>query len=219
MRALNLVGKKFGGLTAISRIPCSRRTYYLCKCECGITVLVDSYKLHTGQTKSCGCWRDARIGQLGLKHGATTGYKLTPEYRTWQSMHSRCRRSSRKDYSSYQGRGIAVCDRWKSFAAFLADMGRKPGPGYSIDRIDNAKGYSPDNCRWATTYQQSRNKRNNRWITFNGTTLLMTEWADKLGLKRLTLYTRLQHGWPLELALSPELHKRGPKPALYMRQL
>lgn len=159
-----------------------------------------------------------RLGRASIKHGAAVGYRLTPEYKVWMSMRARCLDLRAKNYSSYGARGIGVCTRWDDFANFLADMGERPSKRHSIERINNDKGYAPENCRWASAAEQNRNRRNNRWITFNGATLVLSDWADRIGINRLTLRTRLENGWPLETALSPQLHKRGPKPALAKRR-
>jgi hypothetical protein len=121
-------------------------------------------------------------------------------------MISRCINANRPDYKHYGGRGITVCSRWRnSFSDFLSDMGEKP-EGKSIDRIDNALGYEPGNCRWATKHQQMQNTRTNRQISFGGETLTLGEWARRLGIRHESLRTRLEN-WPIERALTEK-----PKP-------
>src|SRR5262249_18282820 len=106
------------------------------------------------------------------------------------------------DYPNYGGRGIMVCDRWHTFDNFLADMGEKPA-AKSIDRIDNNKGYSPENCRWATLIEQANNKRSNVRLTFNGRTQSIKQWAMETGIPYKTLYYRIRYSsWPVEEALS-----------------
>ena len=120
----------------------------------------------------------------------------------WQAMIQRCINPKNKSYSSYGGRDIAVCDRWRnSFEAFRGDMGECP-PGHSLDRIDNDGNYDPDNCRWATPPIQNRNQRSNKLLTHNGVTKTITDWAKDLGLNRSSLYDRLEAGWPIERALT-----------------
>lgn len=119
-------------------------------------------------------------------------------------MVGRCTNPKRPDYRFYGGRGITVCDRWlASFAAFLSDMGSRPGPeGTSIDRIDNAKGYGPDNCRWATIHEQMQNTRGTRLIAFEGRSMGIAAWAREIGINKESLRTRLLRGWTIEAALT-----------------
>jgi hypothetical protein len=110
---------------------------------------------------------------------------------------------SHDSYENYGGRGITVCDRWRdSFVAFYEDMGERPSPKHSIDRIDSNGNYEPGNCRWATPKQQMNNRRANRMITIDGETLSLQKWADRSGINRSTIYSRVGHGWPLDKAVS-----------------
>jgi hypothetical protein len=109
--------------------------------------------------------------------------------------------SNAKNARDYRDRGISVCERWQSFENFLADMGERP-PGKTIDRIDNDRGYEPGNCRWATPTEQQNNKRTNHRLAFNGETLTVCEWADRVGVNRMTLFGRLRTGWSVEKALT-----------------
>jgi hypothetical protein len=161
---------------------------------------------------------DSKTGKLG--HGwnqkqrtavieAITihGMSKTKTYRTWQSMKARCTNPSNVQYMDYGGRGIGVCEEWMKFENFFEDMGLRP-EGMSLDRIDNEKGYSKENCRWATEFEQKRNTRRNHWITFNGETKCLEDWAKEIGIKANTLINRLNRSkWPLEKALTT--------PALY----
>ena len=115
-------------------------------------------------------------------------------------MKLRCLEPKTRCYPLYGGRGIKICGRWMNFANFLADMGLKP-EGMSLDRIDNAKGYSPGNCRWADRFTQMANSRQTRYITFRGETLLVRQWADRLGIQPPTLSKRLKT-WSLSDALT-----------------
>lgn len=127
------------------------------------------------------------------------------EYRIWKAMKARCYAPCNANMGYYQKEHITVCERWRNnFPAFLEDMGHIPGDDYSIDRIDNAKGYSPENCRWIPFRHQSRNRRNIMLITYRGKTRPLKEWAHRLKLKYHTLYGRLSKGIPFEQAISNE---------------
>ena len=126
----------------------------------------------------------------------THGMSRTPEYKAWQQMKIRCFNPNRKDYSHYGSRGIAVCDRWKnSFENFLADMGLKPTPKHSIDRIDNDGDYQKDNCKWSTRVEQQNNRSSNRLITIEDVTLTITQWEKKMGFSKNVIQDRLKSGW------------------------
>ena len=118
------------------------------------------------------------------KHGHWKDGQPTPEWMAWHSLRKRCQDPDHKCYPNYGGRGITVCDRWEDFQLFLADMGSRPGSGYSIDRINNDLGYAPENCHWATSTEQNNNTRGNRRISAGGTTRTLAEWCRHLGIKR-----------------------------------
>jgi hypothetical protein len=112
-----------------------------------------------------------------------------PLWGTWRNMMTRCTNKNSKDYKNYGKRGIIICDRWKIFENFSKDMGEKIS-GMTLDRIDNNKGYSKENCRWATRLEQNNNKRNSRYIEYNGSTKTLAQWIKSLGLKRSTIEQR-----------------------------
>ena len=122
-------------------------------------------------------------------------------------MRSRCDRTDHPSYQSYGGRGITYDPRWVKFAAFFADMGKRP-EGKTLDRIDNDGPYTKENCRWATLKEQRQNSRDNVWLTFEGETLCASQMAKKYGLHRGTLWDRLRRGWPLEKALTTPVQSR-----------
>ena len=124
------------------------------------------------------------------------GMHQSPEWNAWIAMKQRCFNPNHKRYSYYGGRGITISDRWKnSFTNFFADMGLKPSPKHSIDRIDNDGNYSAENCRWATPKEQANNQRSNRLITIGCVTLNVTQWAREMGFNTGVIYTRLKLGW------------------------
>lgn len=121
-------------------------------------------------------------------------------------MLSRCLNPNAPHYADYGGRGITVCERWREFSNFYADMGAKP-PGLTLERIDNDKGYSPENCRWATREEQARNRRSNRLITYEGVTATLAETARRVGMGVTTLRGRLDAGWSVEEAITKPSRK------------
>jgi hypothetical protein len=155
---IDITDQRFGRLTVIQRSANCRQgqARWLCKCDCGNLREVESSHLRRGQTQSCGCLARELLIKRSLRHGHARD--KTPTYLTWKSMFRRCTTPTDPAYSRYGGRGIHVCKRWYKFENFLADMGERP-PGKSIDRINNDEGYSPQNCRWATALEQTKNRR------------------------------------------------------------
>jgi hypothetical protein len=152
-----------------------------------------------------------RIGRAA-KHGDWVGNRRTPEWITWQAMKTRCYRSDSRHYARYGGRGIAVYDRWlgeHGYGNFLADVGRKPTPQHSIDRIDNDGDYCPENCRWATATEQNGNRSNVVPLTLHGRTQCVSAWAREVGISDAAIRARLRSGWPVERALCEPSKRRA----------
>ena len=139
------------------------------------------------------------------------GLSYTPEYRCWQAMRLRCHEPGHHAFKDYGARGIEVCPEWRDNPArFLADMGRKPSPKHELDRIDNNRGYSPENCRWVTRDLNSRNRRSNRWIEFMGERKTLIEWSICMGVSADTITKRLDAGWSPEQALNTPTRPKSP---------
>lgn len=130
-----------------------------------------------------------------------TGQERIRYYAVWRAMVGRCTDPSRKDFKRYGAKGVSVCERWRSFSAFAEDMGARP-EGATIDRTDGAKGYEPSNCRWATVKEQNRNRSYTRQITWRGQTHCLSEWSEIVGINADTIKSRLNVGWPVEVALT-----------------
>jgi hypothetical protein len=200
-------GDKFGRLTLEK--PSERAYHWWCKCECGAPKEARKDHLQTGATKSCGCLLSDFIKETKLRHGGTSdgsspGLKRT--FGIWVQMRGRCSNPGNHAYADYGGRGIRVCPEWDDFSVFVRDMGEAPD-GLTIDRLDNDKGYSPDNCRWVTKKQQANNRRSNRLITLNGVTKTISQWAEATGLKAGTIQYRISHGWTAQDALQKEIQR------------
>ena len=199
-----LAGTRFGMLTTLEDSTHSLMQI-LCRCDCGTIKRVRLYHLKakrndkTRATLSCGCL----LYTVHLKHGMNKRSETTPEeYGIWSSMRTRCYNTKRNSYKDYGARGIKVCERWNDFAAFYADMGPRPSPEHTLDRIDNDGDYEPSNCRWATPEQQNYNKRNTRYIEFEGLKLTLAKWSDRLGIPTGVLSWRLHSGWTEHKALT-----------------
>lgn len=146
--------------------------------------------------------RTGVTGQKKIKNYEKHGKHALVEYNIWSSMLGRCLNENNPRYSFYGGRGIKVCKRWQSFTNFLADIGERP-TGMSLDRINNDKGYSPSNCRWATRVQQMNNRRSCHNLTFNGMTMTIAQWARHTGIKRATIKSRILYlKWDVQKALT-----------------
>lgn len=163
-----------------------------CMCECGNKKLVKGSILRKGQSKSCGCLNIDIHRQVCIERNTKHNLSKTKVYAVWVNIRQRCNNPNNNGYVKYGAKGITVCERWNSFDNFLADMGHPPTPKHSIDRIDGTKGYSPDNCRWATQKEQQNNRLNNYVISYKGERFTLMQLSEKLGIGRKSLKKRLK---------------------------
>lgn len=218
-RKVGLEGLRFGRLVVLQRAADTlrRKPRWLCRCDCERTSVVAASDLQTGATQSCGCLAREVSGARNRTHGETG----SPAFKTWLQMRARCLNPRHRSFSEYGAVGITVCERWQSFECFLADMGERPGPGYTIERRDNARGYEPENCRWATAIEQARNKRNNRYLEHGGIRRTLAEWSEITGIQDSTIAARIDRlAWPVGAALNlePRPLGRGRRPSRRLRE-
>lgn len=188
----NLAGQRFGRLIAIDRAASVKaNTRWTCLCDCGEQCDVIGSKLTSGHTKSCGCYRQDRSSELSRRHGMFG----TATFNVWKHMVGRCNNPANDAFANYGGRGITVCDAWMTFEGFYSDMGERPD-GMTLDRRDNSRGYSPDNCRWTTRKVQANNTRRNVVVEIqNGQRMTLTEYCESFGLEYHTVKSqRLRKG-------------------------
>jgi len=166
-KPMDITNRVYGRLTAVKHLGknTSGLHHWLCKCECGNETTAVTAELNRGKVQSCGClFRELsakRTAKIAAKHGNCTRTSRSSEYDAWRSMKQRCLNPNYKQWKDYGGRGIQICQEWAdSFDAFLADVGKKPEPHLTLDRIDNNGNYEAGNVRWADRTTQSRNRRN-----------------------------------------------------------
>lgn len=205
-RILCIVGQRFGRLLVeryIGKIDTQNR--YLCICDCGNKTEVSYHELISGAKKSCGCLRRDVQQVIHTKHGDS--HKRL--YKIYRGMLSRCYNTNQETYRRYWGRGIVVCDEWHDYDVFREwALSHGYNDDLTIDRIDNSKGYSPDNCRWIPSSQQAANQTTNKIITIDGVSHIMSEWCRVYGINPGTVWHRIDDGWdPVKAITTPLISK------------
>jgi hypothetical protein len=199
MNKKDFTGQRFGRLLVIEMAGSDKykRSLWNCKCDCGNFKVVSGNHLQTGNSTSCGCLQKetrAANGKSNTVHGLTN----SPIMRAWQSMKDRCYNPKTDSYKYYGGRGITVCDEWRdSFYSFVVDMGQTFKEGLTLDRKDSNKGYSKDNCRWATRKEQQNNLRNNVIIETPKGKMTIAIAAETFNIPAHRLYDRVSAGKPI----------------------
>jgi len=192
------IGDRFGKLLVTGTIEKTigkkgrKIRYLVCNCDCGGKAITTITQLRSGHTVGCGCYRR----EVNLTHNLSS----SSEYNIWRGIKSRC--FNRKDprYKDYGGREISVCNRWKSFENFYQDMGKRPIKK-TLDRIDNSKGYSKENCKWSTSTEQQNNMRSNHYLEYNNEIKTVTQWEKYLNINKGTLASRIFRGWSTKRAI------------------
>ena len=201
-KLIDLTGKRFGRLIVIKRTGTkNKQILWLCKCDCGKEKEISGVSLKRGATVSCGCYRrECELKNLSKNWGKsqiTHGLSKTRLYQTWRDMKSRCNNPKNKSYKDYGKRGIKICKEWnESFKSFY-DWAISNGYNQklTIDRIDNNKGYTPQNCRWATPKEQANNRRIVRKVTILGETKTFNEFEKQYGISAQLIHSRYDKGY------------------------
>lgn len=194
---IDFTGKKFGRLTALKEVKKDHAYLWVCLCICGNKKAIYSGSLRAGLTKSCGCLMKERKTSGAKTHGAST----TRIYWIYRGILNRCQNKNVKCYKNYGGRGIKCF--WKTFEDFYKDMGSTYTDELTIERVDVNGNYCKKNCKWITMEKQALNRRNSHFLTYNGKTQTMTEWANEIGIPNGNLWNRIVNlKWPVEKALT-----------------
>lgn len=198
---IDLTGKRFGRLKVIrysKEKSLKREVYWECICDCGKVTFKSGSKMKAGATRSCGCLAK----ELASKRLKTHGQSNSKEFNAWSAMIQRCTNKNHYAYNSYGGRGIKICKRWLVFANFFKDIGEIP-KGYSLDRIDNNKGYFPKNVKVSSYKEQNNNRRSTLYFQYKNKTKTLNELAKISGLNTFTILARIKRGWSVEKSLMP----------------
>jgi hypothetical protein len=214
MNYIDMTGKVFGDITVIRKDRSANGVYWLCECACGNKTVVSGRSLRFGSTKSCGCGsiRQARLNSNAARIKKMVG---SPHSRKLKDLRSnildRCFNPANKRWNRYGGRGISVCDEWvangRVFYKWCLENGYEPG--LQIDRINVHGNYEPNNCRFVTAKVQQRNTTRNRLLTWDGQTMPVSQWAEKLGVRGQALQHRVDRGWDIKRIFTQKFRGRN----------
>ena len=193
MNKKDLLNQKFGLLTVVAPAESvGGCAMWACRCDCGNEIVCRAHNLLSGNTKSCGCTRSKRPCS---KYSTQNGLSRSRQYIIWSNMKRRCYCETDKYYEVYGGKGITICDEWKDNFLSFYEWSLKTGfaDGLTIDRIDNSKGYSPDNCRWVSIETQANNRTNNHIVSYHGQSDTLVNMCRELNVNPKTIYGRMKH--------------------------
>lgn len=206
MTPANIQGQRFGRWLVIADLGYGRSNggnKVHCRCDCGVDRWVNRDSVRRGGTLSCGCLTREVNARMRAEENRTHGDSATAIYKIWVGMVQRCERKRAISYPRYGGRGISVCTRWReSFEAFRDDVGPRPSPEHTIDRIDGDGNYEPGNVRWSDWKQQNRHTSGTHVLEHGGERLCISEWAEKTGIPAPVIGYRIRSGWSVERALT-----------------
>jgi hypothetical protein len=205
-RQPNLPGDVYNRLTLISEVPnqehkspALRKWYVKCSCVNQTEKEIRLAHIRNGDIGSCGCIQKEVASEHFKNINTTHNNAYHPLYPIWHTMIARCSNPNNSRFAGWGGKGISVCDRWQSIENFIEDMWPSYKPGLTIDRIDNLRNYTPDNCRWATITEQNRNRQNNILVSYKGKNICFAEAAEIVGMEYKTAYQQLRgFNWSMQ---------------------
>lgn len=209
-----LAGREFGCLFVIEKVDRGREfrgkgfpSWWSARCSCGVVGVYPGDRLVAGVIKACGEDGHTWARELAVRAGGMVSG--TPEYQTWVRIRSRCDNPKHHKLPHYGGRGISVCAEWASdYRRFLADMGQRPSPTHSIERLDVNGNYEKSNCIWGTDKEQRRNRTDTVWVEYQGVRMKLADLVEDLGLSPTTIAGRLRIGWDLDRAITTPVEPR-----------
>lgn len=211
MKKIDLIRKRFGKLTVLSYagVNQSKKSMWLCKCDCGNEKVIRGNDLQTGNTQSCGCIHSEQVAERNRQTAKKNDNAITKTrlYSIWRGMVKRCHNPSYREFKYYGGRGIKVCDEWRKFKNFYDDMFGTYDDTLTIERLDVNGDYCKDNCMWATREEQANNRRGNVFITVDGITDTVSRTCRRYNVKYSVVSTRLRNGWEPERAIKTPIKK------------